>query len=84
MTSGTSPLSFVTCASTTPHSNQPARLTLFNARLGTPGHRNQELPERRGWAQYWNCTVRDRMGRRRSSRRLASGGMGPMHRRTTR
>ena len=84
MTAGTSLLSFVTCASydITLRSNLLASACL--APDWRTGHRNQELPERRGWAQHRNRTGRDGMGRLRSSRRLAAGGMGPMRFRTTR
>ena len=79
MTTGTSLLSFVTCAScdVTLESNLLAS-PCFTPDFAPAGRRNQELPEHRGWAQYWHRTGRDGMGRLRSSRRLASGGMGPM------
>ena len=68
MTSATSLLSFVTCASNDATLRTNLLASPCFALDGAPSRRNQELSERRGWAQYPHCTVRDRMGRLRSSR----------------
>ena len=64
MTAGTSPLSFVTCAScdVTLQSNLLAS-PCFSADGRSQCRRGQELPQHRGRAQYWHRGVRDRMGR---------------------